>query len=265
MQPASTAADTYTLKHGFPSQLPPMTWLLALDGATEQLAIALVGPDGQSLARDLPGGAQASATLVPALLALLEEADLAPAQLSAIGFGQGPGAFTGLRAVCAVAQGLALGWNLPVLALDSLLLVAQAAAEQAGGPFTQVGMHWGVAMDARMGEVYAARYQREAQGWVTLELPGLWKPEALALHWQGTHWPDAFAGTGSALFVDIEPAPWVHGGSRAGALGQLCQQAWLGGKTLDAAEAVPLYVRDKVALTTAEREAQRAAAPTHPS
>ncbi|MFY8019178.1 MAG: hypothetical protein ACOVN9_13740, partial [Inhella sp.] len=70
---------------------------------------------------------------------------------------------------------------------------------------------------------------------------------------------------GSALFLDIEPAPWVHGGSRAGALGQLCQQAWLGGKTLDAAEAVPLYVRDKVALTTAEREAQRAAAPTHPS
>jgi tRNA threonylcarbamoyladenosine biosynthesis protein TsaB len=230
-----------------------MSWLLALDGATDQLALALVAPDGTAITRDQPGGPLASATLLPSLMSLLQEADIRPAQLSAIGFGQGPGAFTGLRAVCAVAQGLALGWNLPVLALDSLLLVVQDAAVQSKAEFA----HWGAVMDARMGELYAARYQRHAQGWVVLESPGLWKPEALALHWQSQARPAAMAGTGVALCSGIEVPSWAQAHSRAAALAQLCHQAWAAGEAQDAAQAVPLYVRDKVALTTAEREKQR--------
>ncbi len=233
-----------------------MSWLLALDGATEQLGLALVAPDGKTWSRDLPGGAQASSTLVPAVMALLHNAGVQSTQLSAIGFGQGPGAFTGLRAVCAVVQGLALGWKLPVLAIDSLLLVAQDAFDQAEAAVE----HWGVAMDARMGEVYAARYRRSAHGWLTQEEAALWKPEALALHWQGASCPDALAGTGVALCSGLQGPTWSQSRSRAAALAKLCQDAWRAGHAKDAALAVPLYVRDKVALTTAEREALRVAA-----
>ena len=78
--------------------------------------------------------------------------------LDAIAFGAGPGAFTGLRTACSVAQGLAFGATLPVLAVDSLMVVAEAAREAAdagdgSGPFD---VH--VAMDARMDEIYAAAY-----------------------------------------------------------------------------------------------------------
>ncbi len=227
-----------------------MGWLLALDGATEQLALALVDADGRGLTRELPGGAKASATLMPAIQQLLAEAALQPDALSAIAFGQGPGAFTGLRSVCALAQGLAWGWKLPVLPIDSLL-VAVEAARPLQAP---TGDHWGAVQDARMGELYAARYRRGAQGWETLEAPGLWTPAALLDAWQGTRWPDALAGTGVPLLgTACEPAQ----GDRAAALGRLAAQAARQQSGLDAAQALPLYVRDKVALTTAEREAQR--------
>lgn len=226
-----------------------MAWLLALDGATEQLALALVRADGSGLSRELPGGAQASATLLPALLDLLAEAGVSASQLDALAFGQGPGAFTGLRSVCAVTQGLALGWGLPVLAIDSLLIPAEAAWTAGAPP------DWGVAMDARMGELYAARYRRTAAGWQTLEAAALWSAEALKAHWSLDQRPATLAGNGLAL---IGAAP-DQAGPRAAALGRLAAMAAAGAlpesAPRDAALALPVYVRDKVAQTTAEREA----------
>ena len=93
--------------------------LLAVDTATDTVHLVLVdGPD--RLVRALPGGAQASATLLPQVAALLAEAGLALRDLDAIGYGRGPGAFTGLRTACAIAQGLAVGAGRPMLALDTL-------------------------------------------------------------------------------------------------------------------------------------------------
>src|SRR4051795_9258557 len=126
-----------------------MATLIAFDTATERMTIALRHGD-RVVVHDGEGGARASATLLPAILALLDEAGIAIADLDAIAFGRGPGAFTGLRTACSVAQGLAFGAGKPVLPIDSLLVVAEAA--RGGAPAFRT---W-AAIDARMDQVYAA-------------------------------------------------------------------------------------------------------------
>ncbi|MBP9064106.1 MAG: tRNA (adenosine(37)-N6)-threonylcarbamoyltransferase complex dimerization subunit type 1 TsaB [Aquabacterium sp.] len=104
--------------------------LLALDTATDRVHAALaVGEAVRPL--DLPGGAQASTQLLPALQGLLRDAGLVWTDLDAIAFGSGPGAFTGLRTACSVTQGLALGADCPVIVLDTLMAVAEDARQQA--------------------------------------------------------------------------------------------------------------------------------------
>lgn len=227
-----------------------MPVLLALDSATDTMALALVTP-GQTQVFEAAGGAQASARMLPEVRALLAGAGVALAEVDAIAFGAGPGAFTGLRTACAVAQGLAFGLDRPVLAIDSLMLVAEDARAQGAGDEV-----W-VAMDARIGEAYAAHYRWADGGWQVLAAPALYRPEALAARW-GT--PAAAAGTALTAYADaLGPLPraWPQARSRAAALGALAAAAWQRGEGRDAAEALPVYVRDKVALTTAERE-QRA-------
>ncbi|KQW46189.1 MULTISPECIES: tRNA (adenosine(37)-N6)-threonylcarbamoyltransferase complex dimerization subunit type 1 TsaB [unclassified Roseateles] len=224
-----------------------MPSLLALDSSTDTMALALVTP-GQTRVFEAAGGAQASARMLPEIKALLAGAGLAMDDLDAIAFGQGPGAFTGLRTACAVAQGLAFGLSKPVLAIDSLMLVAEDSRAQGAGDDV-----W-VAMDARIGEIYAAHYRWVDGAWAVVEAPALYRPEVLAAHW-GT--PAAAAGTALTEYAQalgtLEHA-WPQARSRAAALGALALAAWQRGEMLDAAEAVPVYVRDKVALTTAERE-----------
>src|SRR5687767_8203459 len=128
-----------------------MSSLLAFDTATERMSIALLA-GGELRLHEAAGGALASAALIPAAMALLAQAGITLRALDAIAFGRGPGAFTGLRTACSVAQGFALGAGKPVLPIDSLLLVAEDA--RAGDAPQRV---W-VATDARMDEVYAAHY-----------------------------------------------------------------------------------------------------------
>ncbi|MEJ6007388.1 tRNA (adenosine(37)-N6)-threonylcarbamoyltransferase complex dimerization subunit type 1 TsaB [Paucibacter sp. AS339] len=239
-----------------------MTVLLALDSSTETMALALTSPAGRWLF-EAEGGPQASSRLVPEALALLAQAGLKLADVDAIAFGSGPGAFTGLRAACAVVQGLAFGAGKPVLAVDSLMLVAEDARQQAGSDFE--GLMW-VAMDARMGEIYAAAYRWAAGQWQTEQAPALYTPEALLAHWGQ---PSAVCGSALAVFAEqlqpqaTERRTWPRSQSRAAALAALAAQRWAAGALLDAAEAMPVYVRDKVAQTTAERLAlkQQATAP----
>jgi tRNA threonylcarbamoyladenosine biosynthesis protein TsaB len=224
-----------------------MPHLLALDSSTDTMALALVTP-GQTMVFEAAGGAQASARLVPEVQALLARAGLRMAQLDAIAFGQGPGAFTGLRTACAAAQGLAFGLGKPVLAIDSLMLVAEDARGQGAGDDV-----W-VAMDARIGEIYAAHYRWGDGAWSVVDAPALYAPAALLARWGR---PAAVAGTALTAYASAlgELAnAWPQARSRAAALAALASAAWERGETLDAAQALPVYVRDKVALTTAERE-----------
>ncbi len=234
-----------------------MTCLLAIDSATEAMCIAL-SRDGETFVFEGDGGAQASARLLPELAALLQRAGRTLEDVDAVGFGRGPGAFTGLRSACSVAQGLALGAGKPVLVLDSLLLVAQDAFDAHG----EAAADGWVAMDARMDEVYAAHYRRTASGWQAVVEPMLCRPEELNRRW-AVEAPRCVAGsalaafgarlaTGAALLL---PATR----SRATALARLAEAAWRDGATVDAALALPVYLRDKVAQTTAEREAAQRA------
>jgi len=230
-----------------------MVCLLAFDTATEVTAVALQTDHG-SWTWNGPGGALASADLLPQVRRLLQQAGIGMTQLQAIGFGQGPGAFTGLRTACAVAQGLAFGIGRPVLPLDSLMLVAEDARLSQPALPAEVD----VAMDARMDEVYAGRYRWGGDRWQVLRAPALYTLPALRAAWQDAP-PAAVAGsalaafgsrlpTGDALRIEAEA-------DRAAALGSLALQQWQAGAAVDAAEALPRYLRDKVALTTAEREA----------
>lgn len=230
--------------------------LLAFDTATEHLSIAL-SVRGAVFEHEAPGGAQASATLIPAIFALLERAAITLHDLDAIAFGRGPGAFTGLRTACAVAQGLAFGAEKPVLPIDTLLAVAEDA--RAGDPKAQ--RVWAV-MDARMDEVYAAQYAFADARWTTLDAPRLTTPAALNEHWRAQA-PELIAGNALGAFGDrlatgvarLAPAALP----RAAAMLPLAQTLWAAGGALDAALALPLYLRDKVAQTTLERAAARAA------
>ena len=239
--------------------------LVAFDTATEALAVA-AGSASSLRTRVAAGGATASATLLPSVRALLQDSGHAWADIDAIAFGRGPGAFTGLRTSAAVAQGLAFGLSLPVLAIDSLLIVAEDA--RAAGLGADIGMDSGmdsgvdigVAMDARMGEVYAARYRFDGVCWHTVQEPVLCAPESLVAEWSGGGAPECIAGTALTAFADrvVWPAAARRcpvEADRAAALWRLAATAWAAGEAVDAAQALPLYLRDKVALTTEERAA----------
>jgi tRNA threonylcarbamoyladenosine biosynthesis protein TsaB len=244
--------------------------LLAIDSATGRLALAAVDDGrvaGVALARatcridplDLDGGAAASAQALPMLMALLQRQGWTFADLDAIAFGRGPGGFTGLRTACAVAQGLAWGQDVPVVPVDSLAIVAEDAARHAGLP---AGAQVWVAMDARMDEIYAGCYRDGgALGWQAVGAPALITPEALQAVWRDA--PPAFvAGSALAVFGDrlatghAQRAPVEHG--RAAALGWLAATGFARGDGVPADQALPVYLRDKVAQTTAERNAVKA-------
>lgn len=234
--------------------------VMAFDTATESLAVALTAPGGPWYV-DAPGGAAASATLLPQVHRLLAAAGLVPAALDFIAFGRGPGAFTGLRTACAVAQGLGYGLNRPLLAIDSLLIVAEDARAQAAGG---EGFSVGVAMDARMEESYAAAYLWQGGAWQVLHPPALYTLPGLNAAWAGLPLQalagSAWSAFGARLARPEGAALWPREAGRAAALLRLAVQAAAAGEGVAAAEALPLYLRDKVAFTTAERTAARSAA-----
>ena len=270
---------------------------LALETSTDTLSLA-VSRGTQTWTHTSAGGALTSTYMIPQTLALLKEAGLALTDLQAVVFGRGPGAFTGLRTACAVAQGLAFGADLPVLPIDTLLAVAEEArmtAVLAGDtPVTRVL----AVMDARMEQVYVAAYEftphaqvldasvSEAHNtmsgtWRCVQAPELHSPDAL-------YWPASWnaapshtqapatrvassagfiaAGNAWSVYAGRWPvaftAPQVGALPTATALLRLAPAAWAAGSAVPPEEALPLYIRDKVAQTTDERmqiKAQQAA------
>lgn len=225
--------------------------LLAFDTSTETLSIAVqAGAGAPVLVRTAAGGAQASATLLPLVLQLLAEAGVALRELDAIAFGRGPGSFTGLRTACAVAQGLGFGAGVAVLPIDTLLAVAEEARAVAG--VTRVV----AVLDARMDEVYCAAYACEAGKWQAQSQPRLARPEDVPV-------PPGWALAGNALGPYAARLPHSAGARvevlpTAAALLRLAPAALAAGASHAAIDALPLYVRDKVAQTTEERAAAKA-------
>jgi len=225
--------------------------LIAFDTSTDLLSIAVqaAGRGAVPLEYAGPGGARASSALIPAIQDLLAQAGLCLSDLDAIVFGRGPGSFTGLRTACSVAQGLAFGAGVPVLAVDTLLAVAEEAREKAGA-------HQVLAiLDARMDEVYCAGYLYQAGQWRQQGETSLGAPEAVTVPAGWALAGNAFNAYGSRL----PAAERIEALPTAAALLRLAPALIGAGQAGAAASAMPLYIRDKVAQTTAERAAARLA------
>jgi tRNA threonylcarbamoyladenosine biosynthesis protein TsaB len=253
----------------------PLRRVLALDTSTERMSVALgePGPGGALWVHEGVGGAQASATLLPAIQALLLQAGWTLAQLDAIAFGCGPGSFTGLRTACAVVQGLAVAarpQGLPVLPVNTLLAVAEEARGQLAHRAAPPPARIAAVLDARMDEMYVAEVGFDANGGVVLRgSPWLSAPEALQL---ADGWPQSgsgpapvLAGNAVAVYGERLTAAWqacdqLLAWPSATAMLRLTPALWAAGGAVAAADAQPMYVRDKVAQTTEERERARALA-----
>ena len=227
--------------------------LLVLDTSTEWCSAAL-WLDGRILARRVLAEQRHSSLLLPMVDELLREAGLTLRQLDGIGYGAGPGSFTGLRIACAVTQGLAFGADLPVVGVSTL----ESIAEQTGaGQVLTV-------LDARMAEVYWAAYRRDGAGWRAVSEPQLALPESVAVP-AGGDWVGAgngFAALGEVLrprlaaqLVRIDDTLMPD----AAAMAPLAARAFERGEGMDAALAAPIYLRDKVALTVDERRQKKTA------
>lgn len=246
--------------------MPKPLKLLAFDTSTDRMSVALT--DGVRVWQHSgPGGALASATLIPAILALLAESGLALGQLDAIVFGRGPGSFTGLRTACSVAQGLAFGANhgagIPVLPIDTLMAVAEEARFQHADTLASHGAPLCITalLDARMDEMYVQSYEFNSELCRSIVDCRLIRPENLVPE------PSArlLAGNVFGVYAGRLPASLAsfkcaQAFPTATALLRLAPALAAAGHCVDAALALPLYVRDKVALTTEERAEVKARA-----
>lgn len=231
-----------------------MPILLAIETSSELASCALL-VGATVTTRESSGVRTHSQSILPMIQDLLANAGVKLADCDAIAFGAGPGSFTGVRTACGITQGLAFGANLPVVPLITLDAMALACRERTGASDILV------LLDARMGEVYWAQY-RYADGWHTVVAPALAAPEAVApVAAAGmvacgnglTAYPAAFAD--SAFMVGAQPDILPH----ARELVRLGALALAAGQAVDAAAAQPLYLRNKIAYTSAERQVINAA------
>ena len=244
---------------------PPMTRFLAFDTSTDVMSVALT--DGVRVWQHSgPGGAKASTTLIPAVLALLAEAGLTLDGLDAIAFGQGPGSFTGLRTACAVAQGLAFGASagagqgrsVPVLPIPTLWALAEEARFQLAAQGVAAPRITAL-LDARMDEMYV----QGVDGLEGADLGGVQmiRPEHLVLNEQmGAD--DVLAGNVFSVYAqrlpDLTGRRCVDALPTATAMLRLAPALAARGHCVPADQALPLYVRNKVAQTTVERAQAKA-------
>ncbi len=251
------------------------THILALETSSSSCEVALLSAQGGEVSvfsRSHAGVASHAERLLPMVDELLAENGITRKQLSAVAFGQGPGGFTGLRVACGVAQGLAFALDLPVIPVVSL----RAAMElDAGEEAVRV-----VVQDARMGEVYVAAYARQGEGvsasWHTLSEPKLLNSRDVVpwIQLQAPAWGteagepldvrllgdalDAYPQLLESAETSGSGIVRLHEGARvrasAASVARIAWRDYQRGQTIPADQAAPLYVRNKVAYTTAERE-----------
>ncbi len=224
--------------------------ILAIDASTEICAVAL-GDGWDWDERAQLAGHRHSELLLPMVRRLLDEHGTTLAMLNGVAFGAGPGAFTGLRIACGIAQGLALGAGLRVLGVSTLEALAETVRQRHGAGRVIA------ALDARAQEVYVAAYRHDGMRWQEAVAPAVIGPGAAPLP-EGGGWIGV--GNGFAAYpslrerclpalalCDPTPAP------TATAIGTLALPRLAAGEGVAARDAAPIYLRHKVALTSAER------------
>jgi len=252
---------------------------LAIETSTDMLSLAIASTQGDSSevwTHTSQGGAQSSQLVLPEIVRLMEGAQIGFSDLTAVVFGKGPGSFTGLRTACSVAQGLAFGAGVHVLPIDTLLAVAEHARYQSLQQQQQQKQHqkqhqqleqleqlpeqtqrFFIAMDARMDQVYTAAYEWRSE-WQCVQAPSVQSPEDICVP---TEWKDLdFTTVGNAW--DAFATRWpttlsvkhMHATPTAQALLRLAPIAFEQGLAVPPEQALPIYIRDKVAQTTQERE-----------
>jgi tRNA threonylcarbamoyladenosine biosynthesis protein TsaB len=221
--------------------------LLALDTSTENCSLAL-WLDGEVTAREVMAGQRHSELVLPMLKALLAEAGVSLSQLDGIAFGEGPGSFTGLRIGCGIAQGLAFGADLPVVGISTLLALAEAAP----------GECVIACLDARIGEIYHAAYEKRGGIWEAVSGPSLCyaheAPELCGDGWIGigsgfAEYSDALRNRYLGQLGEVHGEAFPHAREMARLAAPLLER----GQGMDAALAAPQYIRNKVALKMGER------------
>jgi len=226
--------------------------ILAVETSTEYCSVAL-WQDGTVNERCELVGQRHSEVLMAMVDALLKDAALGIKDVDGIAFGKGPGSFTGVRIACGVAQGLALGLDVNVVGVCTLQALAEASGKEKVI----------AALDARMGELYLAAYERRAGSWETVIEPCLCRADT-APAVSGDNWFGAGSGFAVSPSTNSGQALSAHYGKQlagvdaqavpqAGAVARLGAGEFARGNAVDAALALPLYLRDKVALKTSER------------
>ena len=224
--------------------------LLAVETSTELCSVALLR-DRELFVEEVVAENRHSEVLAPMVRRILERARLSARQMDAFGFGQGPGSFTGIRIACGVVQGLAFAAGRPVVPVPSLLALAEQSNE--GRVIA--------ALDARMNEAYLAAYARNGEDWDEVIAPRLADASALP-PLPGRQWTatgsgfDRHAWLRDAYRASVEMR-FENDLPRAGSVARIAARRFARGAGIAAEEAAPLYLRDKVALTTEERKARR--------
>ena len=227
----------------------------AFETSTEWCSVALWS-EGEIAGVERHAGQRHAEFILPMLDALLGRSGYAMDTLDAVAYGAGPGSFTGLRIACAVAQGIAVAHGFPVIGVSTL----EAVADASGAARVLV------CLDARMREVYCGAYERAGPGdaaWRVIVEPCCLPPAAVAIASVEGGW----TGCGNGFFAYREELDAALGSNlcevrdsiRASAVSvaRLAAPRLLAGEGQDAADAAPIYVRDKVALTSAERRGAR--------
>lgn len=221
--------------------------ILAIDTATEACSVALLNNDAVSAHfEECPR--EHTQRILPLVKEILTRSNTSLTDLDALAFGRGPGSFTGVRIGIGIAQGLALGAELPMIGVSTLATMAQGAWRMTGA--TRVL----AAIDARMGEVYWAEYTRDEQGvWHGEETEAVLKPEAvtdrlkqLSGEWAtvGTGWPawpEMVNDTGLTLVDGNMLLPAAED------MLPIACQLLAAGKTVAVEHAEPVYLRNTVA------------------
>ena len=237
-----------------------MTRILAIDTSTAWCSVALSLGDETPILRHELVSAGASQLVLPWVQDLLEQANMKLNELDAIAVGIGPGAFTGVRLGVAAVQGLAISCDLPIVPVTSLDAIATQLCKTNQFEMIKPG-NFAIAIDARMDEIYWAKYESANQKQNLPKRIGdihLSKPEELDLTKIAFLAGSALKVYGDRLFSIAKtplPSDALDAEIHLSAFGilDIAKQVLKEGRQISIRELEPLYVRDKVALTTQER------------